>query len=306
MDQLTNFGRGDVQANGIRFAFLELGEGPLVLLMHGFPDNACTWTCQLRALADAGYRAVAPFMRGYPPTEIPADERYDAEMLGGDVADLIRALGDGPAYVVGHDWGAVSAHAAMSLHPETIRRAVVIAAGHTATLAPTILYPRQVQHIFHFWFFQQRDLASLAVRANNHAFVDYLWDFWTAGEYDDHDHIAEVKRTLAIDGATEAALAYYPALLNLPIEHPDIAEKLCCKTTVPTLAVFGAEDPLREMSAGEHVNFSAEYRFETVDGAAHFVHRERPREFNRLLLDWLSSDDRGRPRASAETPAAAA
>jgi len=308
MDQLSNIGRSDVEANGIRFEYLELGEGPLVLLLHGFPDNAWTWSRQMRVLADAGYRAVAPFMRGYPPTATPADGRYDAEVLGADVAGLVRALGDGPAFVVGHDWGAVSTHAAMSLYPETIRRAVVIAAGHTATLAPTILYPRQVQHIFHFWFFQQRDLASLAVRANNHAFVDYLWDFWTAGEHDDHDHIAEVKRTLAPEGATEAALSYYSALLNLPIEHPATAERMRGKTTVPTLAVFGAEDPPREMSADEHVNFSGEYRLAIVDGAAHFVHREQPDEFDRLLLDWLSSDDLERTGvgSSSETPIPAA
>jgi pimeloyl-ACP methyl ester carboxylesterase len=290
MGQLADVRPGTVEANGIRFGFLEAGDGPLVLLLHGFPDNAHTWSRQLPLLASSGYRAVAPFLRGYPPTATPPDGRYDAEALGTDVAELIRALGSHSAYLVGNDWGAVSAYAAMALYPELIRRSVVISAGHTATLAPTINHPRQVHHIFHFWFFQIPQLAVSAVRANDFAFVDYLWDYWTVSGHDDHEHIADVKQTLAPAGATEAALGYYPALLNLPIERPDIATKMRATTTVPTLAVFGAEDPPRELSVGEHVNFSAEYRLETIDRAGHFVHRERPDTFNRLLLDWLSAD----------------
>src|SRR5919112_1132686 len=95
-----------VHANGIEFGYLEAGEGPLVLLLHGFPDDAHTWSAQMDGLAGAGYRAVAPFMRGYPPTGPAPDGRYDAEVLGADVAGLVEALGDGsPAFVVGHDWG---------------------------------------------------------------------------------------------------------------------------------------------------------------------------------------------------------
>jgi pimeloyl-ACP methyl ester carboxylesterase len=75
-----------VEANGVTFAFLELGEGPLVLLFHGFPDNALTWDRVMPSLAEAGYRTVAPFMRGYPPTGVPPDGRYDAAALGDDVA----------------------------------------------------------------------------------------------------------------------------------------------------------------------------------------------------------------------------
>ena len=100
---------GSVEANGLTFRYLEEGEGPLVLLLHGFPDNAMTWDRVMPGLADAGYRAVAPFMRGYPPSEIPADGRYDAAALAGDVAALIDALNDGrPAFVMGHDWGAIA------------------------------------------------------------------------------------------------------------------------------------------------------------------------------------------------------
>src|SRR5258708_3650864 len=94
-----------VTANGVRFAYLEEGRGPLVLLLHGFPDTPQTWDRARPALAEAGYRAVTPFMRGYAPTEIPHAEAYDSDTLGRDALALIEALGERDAVVVGHDWG---------------------------------------------------------------------------------------------------------------------------------------------------------------------------------------------------------
>jgi pimeloyl-ACP methyl ester carboxylesterase len=296
--------QGSAEANGIEFAFLEAGKGPLVLLFHGFPDNPWTWESQVQALAEGGYRAVAPFMRGYPPTQPAPAARYDAEALAADVAGLVRSLGDGPAYVVGNDWGGIAAYAAMALHPAAIRRAVVINVGHPATFLTTLLHPRQVHHIFHFWFFQLGEIASNAVRANDLAFVDYLWDYWSGPGHEDREHIARVKReTLAPEGAVEAALGYYPALLNLPTTHPATAELMQSQISVPTLTIFGEADPPRELSAGEHVHFSTEYRLELVAGAGHFVHRERPDEVNNLVLEWFGSPDREQAAVGGEAPA---
>ena len=84
-----------IHANGLKFAYLEQGDGPLVMLLHGFPDTAHTWSHQMQALAAAGYRVVAPFLRGYPPTEIPSDGYYDKATLASDIAALIEALGGG-------------------------------------------------------------------------------------------------------------------------------------------------------------------------------------------------------------------
>jgi pimeloyl-ACP methyl ester carboxylesterase len=303
MEQPVEVRQGRVQANGIEFGFLEAGEGPLVLLLHGFPDDAWTWSSQIQALAKNGYRAVAPFMRGYTPTQIPPDARYDPGTLAADVAGLVGALGEGPAYVVGNDWGGIATSSAMALHPEAIRRAVLINIGHPATFPTTVLHPRQVHHIFHFWFFQTGELAAGAVRANDLAFVDYLWEYWSAAGHQDREHIARVKReTLAGEGVIEAALGYYQALLNLPANDPGTVERIQGRTTVPTLTIFGDQDPPRELSAGEHVHY-AEYRFELVEGAGHFVHRERPNEVNRLLLEWFGSPREEKTLAAAEARA---
>ncbi len=303
MNQIGDIREDTIVANGLRFGYLEAGEGPLVLLLHGFPDNAWTWSRQIEALSSAGYRAVAPFIRGYFPTEIPADGRYDVGVLGEDVAALIQALDGGPACVVGNDWGAVSTYAAMALFPEAIRRAVVIAAGHPATLAPTLRHPDQMHHIFHFWFFQLQDLAAPVVRSDQFRFVDYLWEHWSSDGFEDTEHIAHVKKTLEGEGVTEAALAYYPALLDQRGARGDDAEKFRGTTPVPTLAVFGDADPVRELSLEEHVNFSSEYRLEIVPGAGHFVHREQPERFNRLLLDWFGAEQREGVAATTGTRA---
>jgi pimeloyl-ACP methyl ester carboxylesterase len=120
-----------VQANGLRFAYLEQGSGPLVMFMHGFPDNAWSYRKQMQVFADAGYRAVSPFLRGYAPTEIPADGIFDPIALGKDLEALIAALSDdGQACVVGMDWGGTSTFQALATAPSAIKAAVVMNTAH--------------------------------------------------------------------------------------------------------------------------------------------------------------------------------
>src|SRR5262249_9610765 len=123
-----------LDANGLRFAYLEEGTGPLVVLVHGFPDTAHTWDAVRPALASAGYRAVSPYTRGYHRTEIPKDGRYDVETLGRDVLSWIGALGETSAVVVGHDWGATAAYAAAALAPDRVRFLATVALPHPASL----------------------------------------------------------------------------------------------------------------------------------------------------------------------------
>jgi pimeloyl-ACP methyl ester carboxylesterase len=165
---------------------------------------------------------------------------------------------------------------------------VVVNIGHPATFLGAFARPHLLHHIFHFWFFQLGEIAAGAVRANDLAFVDYLWDHWSAPGHDYAEHVARLKReTLGPEGAVEAGLSYYPALLDLPRTHPGLAERVQGKSRVPTVTVFGDHDPPRELSEDEHVHFEADHRLEIVQGAGHFVHRERPEEVNRVMLEWF-------------------
>ena len=280
-----------VSANGLDFAYLEQGSGPLVLLLHGFPDTAHTWSHQMPALAAAGYRVVAPFLRGYHPTAIPANGYYDKATLATDVASLMRELGGGePAYLVGQDWGAIILYAALSAFPELLRRAVVMAVPHPAVVARSMLVPKHVHRSFHWWFFQLPELPERALLDDDAAFIDYLWTYWTHAGFEDAAHIGEVKATLAQPGVLSATLGYYRAMLDPSKGDPALADlrlRMERPIGVPTLALCGAEDLRAELMRDQERYFSGEYRYEEVAGAGHFLQREKPAEVNRLLLQWL-------------------
>ncbi|HVV23603.1 MAG TPA: alpha/beta hydrolase, partial [Pseudonocardiaceae bacterium] len=127
----------DVSANGIRIHIATLGDGPLVLLLHGFPEFWWAWRHQLTALADAGYRAVAMDLRGYGDSDKPP-RGYDGWTLAGDVAGLIKALGETRAHLVGHAWGGMIAWTVAALHPRLVRSVTAVAAPHPLALRTAV------------------------------------------------------------------------------------------------------------------------------------------------------------------------
>ncbi len=119
---MPEFSTGEVRANGLRFHYQEIGEGPLALCLHGFPDSPYTYRYLLPELAEAGYRAVTPFSRGFAPTELPADRHHiHTSTMVADAVALPEALdGDGDAVLIAHDWGAVAAWGAVGVEPERL------------------------------------------------------------------------------------------------------------------------------------------------------------------------------------------
>jgi pimeloyl-ACP methyl ester carboxylesterase len=282
---------GTVRANGIEFAYIEEGDGPLVLLLHGYPDIAQTWSHQMRALADAGYRAVAPNLRGYPPTEIPPNGYYDAATLANDVIGLIDELAGEPAFFIGHDWGAAIGYRTVAAHQDHFKRVAMLSIPHPVAMFGGIMTdPRHIHAVFHFWFFQMQGFAEEALKANDYAMIDWLWKFWSPN-LDEPDHRAVVKKALSQPGALEASLAYYRAALGTIAGDPALNDQQAAlhgPSAVPTLTIVGGDDPNGKRSDLQAPFFTGPVEIAVVEGTGHFLHREKPNEVSKLIVDWLA------------------
>lgn len=285
--------RSAVQANGLRFATLEAGDGPLVLCLHGFPDHARSFRHQLPALAAAGFRAVAPFMRGYAPTEQAADGRYQSAVLAQDIVALISALGYSAAHVFGHDWGAVAAYGAAILAPDKVTKLITAAVPHGPAVINAFMSNYDQQRRSWYMFFFQHPLADVAVAHDDFRFIERLWQDWSPGWQYPASEMEALKATFRAPGVLQAALGYYRATLNPANQDAALGELQAqigmSPVAVPTLYFHGARDGCIGADLAEDMEalFPHGLRKVVIPDAGHFVHAERPDEVNRILLEFL-------------------
>lgn len=293
MDQ---FKSGSVSANGLRFHYLEAGTGPLVLCLHGFPDHARSFRFQLPALAKAGFRAVAPYLRGYAPTDVPANGPYQAAALARDAAALLDALSPGePAYVFGHDWGAIAAYGAAILAPSRIRKLVTAAVPHGPQLMQAIVTSyAQMRRSWYIFMFQM-PTADVAVSQNGFEFLDRLWADWSPGWTLPAEEMASLKATFQKPGVLAAALGYYRHTFNPAFQVAALAALQAKLMTdpihVPTLVFHGQRDGcigVETLDGMEDVCPKGLEKVVLVD-AGHFVHQEKPLAVNEALIAFLKS-----------------
>jgi pimeloyl-ACP methyl ester carboxylesterase len=277
----------------LEVGYLHAGEGPLALCLHGFPDSAWTWRHLLPALADAGFHAVAPFLRGYAPTAVPADGRYQTAALALDAIGLHDQLGgDGDAVIVGHDWGAMATYVAANHAPERWRRVVTMAVPPAGAVAGSFLTYQQLKRSWYMFFFQHA-LSDMVVGMDDLSFIDGLWEDWSPG-YDASEDVPHVKDCLRDPANLQAALGYYRATLGGIGVDPSLDEvqnKAALPTQQPTLYLHGRTDGCMgvEIAEGAGPFLTSEgSRLEIVDGAGHFLHVEKPDEVNRLIVDFVS------------------
>jgi pimeloyl-ACP methyl ester carboxylesterase len=286
-----------LRAGGLEFSALCQGreDGDVVLCLHGFPDNQRSFRFQLPALAEAGFRAVAPTLRGYEPSSQPSDGDYHMVRMAEDVVGWIDDLGAERVHLVGHDWGAVIGYAAASLAPDRLHSLTTLAIPHPGRLQEGIRQlPSQIRNSWYMIFFQLRGLADWALETRDWALVEKLWRDWSPGWTLPADELAEVKRTLAQTGVKKAALGYYRATFGSrsPAAR-ETAELLAGRIEVPTLALTGALDGCMDTRLHDLVmkdeDFPVGLEVRRFDDAGHFLHQEKPDDVNAVLIPWLAA-----------------
>jgi len=275
---------GTVTVNDVQLEYLEAGpvDGPLALCLHGFPDSAHTFRFLLPTLASAGFHTVAPFLRGYAPSAVPADGRYDQVALAADANALHAALGgDERAVIIGHDWGAGIAYGASASEPDRWRRVVAGAVPPTGAMASAFFDYDQIKRSFYIFFFQT-PLAEMVVSMNDLEFIQRLWDDWSPG-YANKEDVAYVKDALRDSANLSAAIGFYRAIFT--------SGGIPGGGNQPTLYLHGTTDGCLsvDLARGAEAHLPPGSKVALIEGAGHFMHVEKPDEVNQLILDWVTA-----------------
>ena len=273
----------------VRLHYVEAGEGPLVLLLHGFPQFWYQWRHQFPALVEAGFRVVAPDMRGYNLSDKPPGVRaYRVELLARDVERLILACGERTADVVGHDWGAIAAWIAAMRYPGRVGRLAILNVPHPARLLDGLLSPMQLLRSSYTFFFQIPRLPEEVIRAGDFALLRSVFrrdpvrpEALTA------EDIERYIEAMAQPGALTASLNYYRALLR----YPGATRALLQRIEAPVLVIWGERDRFlsRRLAEPPRLWVPALLGVKRLPDASHWVAEDRPLEVNTLLLGFLRS-----------------
>ncbi|MFC0116082.1 alpha/beta fold hydrolase [Kibdelosporangium aridum] len=292
----------DVHANGIRLHVSETGEGPLVLMLHGFGEFWWGWRHQLTALSDAGYRAVAVDLRGYGDSDKPP-RGYDAWTLAGDVGGLVKALGERKAHVIGHGWGGLLAWSAAALHPRLVHSVVAVGAPHPLALRRqirrTVLrrkahnQARAIGTLFRgqIPMYPERKLVK-----DDAVALEHLMRQWAGREWaDSTDFTAAVERykhAIRIRGVAFSAMEYYRWAVRSQIrsEGRRFTEALDKPVPVPSLRIHGAKDPVMLLATAEASRrwLGRDAPLQVLADVGHYPHEEAPDTVNKALKSWLS------------------
>jgi pimeloyl-ACP methyl ester carboxylesterase len=279
----------DVTASGLRFHVAEHGpsDGPLVLLLHGFPEFWWSWRHQLLALGDAGFHAVAPDLRGYGGTDKPP-RGYDPYTLANDIAGLVRALGHPDAWLVGHDWGGALAWATATLHPEIVNRLGIVSMPHLLRLEQALRADwTQLRMSSYLGFFQVPKVPER--RLTSGRLVSELLERWGGPGYPDGEAEARCREAMAIPAAAHCALEYYRWAFRSRVRPSGrrYLRLLAEGVHVPVLHLHGDLDGCirTETVHGSGAYAHAGYELRVIEGIGHFPHQEAPDLVSSLLLD---------------------
>src|SRR5262245_38967352 len=286
LDARPELREGFAEVGDVRLHYVEAGDGPLVILLHGFPEFWFGWRRQIAKLAEAGFRVVAPDMRGYNLSSRPAGiSNYSAAKLADDVRGLIHELGAESAVLVGHDWGGTVAWTTAMNHPEVVDRLVILDAAHPRKLGKGLFKPRQLRRSWYFFFFALPWLPEAVVRAKRFRFFQrFLRDATPAYTQEEMDRYVEAWSQ---PGAATAMIDYYRNSVFTP---PWKAKAAIRTVSAPTLVIWGGRDRYLgpTLAEPEHDDVPNLDRVVRLPDASHWVHHDEAERVNQLLVDFFS------------------
>jgi len=267
-----------VDSGGVGIEYEVTGEGPPVVLLHGFPDTGRLWRQQVAALVDAGFSTVVPDLRGYGASDQPDDvEAYSLPYLAGDVVAVLDAQGIDRAHIVGHDWGAALAWVMGSLLPDRVDHLVALSVGHPLAFASAGYAQREKS--WYMLLFQFEGVAEQWLSGD---------DWANFREWAAHPDADAVIAEMEVRKSLTPALNWYRAnvpprtLIDAPLELPAVQ--------APTMGVWSSGDMAltEQQMLGSTAHVSGPWRYERIDGPGHWMQLEAPGAVNGLLVDFLS------------------
>jgi pimeloyl-ACP methyl ester carboxylesterase len=274
----------DIMTNGIRMHYVTQGKGPLIVLLHGFPEFWYSWRYQLPFLAERGYTVVAPDLRGYNDTDKPRTG-YDVPTLLRDIVGLIKGLGQEKAVIVGHDWGGVLAWAFAMSYPQMTERLIVMNAPHPQAMQRAFRTLKQLRKSWYIFAFQLPWLPENALLRNNaYEIGRMLKGAAVQKSAFPNEVLATYQEAMSKPGAMTAALNYYRQL----IRHPLRSAKNYASIGVPTLLIWGEQD----IALGIELTYGLEQwvpniQIKRIPDSGHWVQQEKPELVNTLMAEFL-------------------
>jgi pimeloyl-ACP methyl ester carboxylesterase len=286
--QLETWQHRDIITNSIRMHYVTLGDGPLVVLLHGFPEFWFSWRYQIPFIADLGYKVVAPDLRGYNDTEKPRSG-YDIATLLRDIVGLIRGLGYEKATIIGHDWGGGLAWAFAAEYPEMTERLIVMNAPHPARLLQELRTWKQLRKSWYIFAFQIPYLPEyLAGRRHAELVGTMIYSAAVHKEAFPPDVLAHYRDAMSKPGALRAGINYYRSMVQHPSQSMAIIQP-GRKITVPTLLIWGEQDIALDISLTQGLEqWVSMLQIRRIADSGHWVQQEQPELVNSYLREFLT------------------
>ena len=286
LENFTNETIHNVNVRGINYAYLKKGSGISVIILHGFPDNAISYTSTMDALAKSNFECFTPFLRGYYPTDLSKDGNYSVKDIAQDILAFADALNIDKFHLIGHDWGASIGYTIALLAPERVINLTAVSIPHPRAIKPSLKLLYQARH---FVLFQFHKFSLWYTKRNNFAYIDYIYKWWSPKWNAPKAFTDRIKACYSKPGYLDAALGYYRSF-GKDARDKNKAKFSAQKTTVPTLVVVGDSDGALNNAAFENMAncYTNDYEIKWIKDAGHFPHQEKPNEFEDIVVNYLN------------------